>query len=92
MSKLNPPQNRRAEAFNIMINSEWFNYYDLCKQLNNLNVHRTRDYLEEKCGIKFINRFKAFKNRFGRMSTMKEFRMITPKETATKIYNKINIK
>jgi hypothetical protein len=92
MATLQSPKNRRAEAFNVMINSEWFNYYDLCKTLNNLNVHRTRDFLEEKHKVKFETRFKPFKNRFGRWSRMKEFRLVTPKERAISIYNKINKK
>ena len=90
MAKLESPKNRRAEAFNIMINSEWFNYYDVCKQLNNLNVHRIRDYFEEKYKIKFESRYKVFKNKFGRQSRFKEFRIISPIEKSVAVYNKIN--
>lgn len=92
MTTLESPTNRRAEVLNIMINSEWFNYYDLAKQLNNLNVHRTRDFLEEEHGIKFQSRFKPFKNRFGRLSRMKEFKLVTTVQKSISVYNKINKK
>lgn len=88
--KLEKPKNRKAEVFFLMINSEWFNYYTIGRQLNNLNVHRVRDYLEEKCGIRFETRFKPFKNRFGRLSRIKEFKIVSNKAVINSAYHQLN--
>lgn len=89
--KLEKPKNRKAEVLNLFITNDWINYYDAAKELNNINVHRIRDVLEHKHGIKFKTRFKQFTNRFGRLSKMKEFQMTTPTKKAVEIYAKINI-
>ncbi len=92
MPKLESPKNRMAEAFNVMINSEWFSYYDLCRQLNNLNTHRVREHLEDKYKVKFESRYKVFKNKFGRQTRFKEFRIVTPMDRVVSVYKKINKK
>jgi hypothetical protein len=89
--KLEKPKNRKAEVLNLFITNDWVNYYYAARELNNINVHRIRDVLEHKHGIKFKSRFKPYINRFGRPSRIKEFQLVTPNKKAVEIYYKINI-
>jgi len=90
MKNLEKPKNRTAEALNLMIKNTSFNYYDLGKELNNLNIHRIVSSLINNYGVKFEKNKKKFVNRFGRSSHMLVLKTKTSKSELYKIYKKIN--
>jgi hypothetical protein len=92
MRNLEKPKNRTAEALNLMIKSSTFNYYDLGKELNNLNIHKIVSLLSYKYGVAFEKNKKTFVNRFGRKSSLLVLKIKTPKSLMYNIYKKINNK
>lgn len=85
------PKTRLAEVLAMFIinGRTWLNHYDFAMELWNLNSHKRIGDLRAK-GIVFEQKMKPFTNRFGRKSSMKQFRMKTGKRDAMRIFKELN--
>lgn len=89
-SQIKPPRNRKSEVLAFFINSpkKPYSYLDVSVALNQNNAHRYIQKLEDS-GVVFVEKTNKFKNRFGRVSFYKTFKLKT-KKNAKSIYKLIN--
>jgi len=88
--QIKTPTTRKAEVLAFFINSpkKPYSYLDISVALNQNNAHRYIQKLED-AGVNFIEKTNKFKNRFGRVSSYKTFKIKT-KKNAKSIYKLIN--
>lgn len=91
METIQPPKTRHAEIIRLFIEKRnfYFSHYDFANKLHNINSHKTIS-LAKSLGLEFDEIEMPFKNRFGRKTSFKKFRLKTKENKAIDIYNKFN--
>jgi len=85
------PKNRLAEVMAMFMQNKktWLSHYDFALSLWQINSHKRISDLKNH-GITFEERPHKFENKFGRKSSMKQFRIKTNQNQCLKVFNTIN--